>query len=494
MTEWLALVVAVPLAAAAVTAPLGLRPQRVVALGAHLLALALTGTVLARVAGGDLLVSRLGGWHARIAVPLVADPLAGLLVALAALMVLVCAWFAVVSGADERPGFHPLVLVLSAGVYGAFLTGDLFTLFVFVEVMLVPSYILLAMGGDRPASAAYVTVNLLASTVLVSGVGLVYATAGTTNLAALAGAARESGESAMAAGVVVFALAGKAAVVPLHLWLPRTYPVAPPVVTALFSGLLTKVGVYGLYRMYAVVFDGDPRYRWLVLGVAVVTMVVGVAEAVGQNAMRRILASHMVSQVGYLVIGLGVFTAVGVTAAVFYLVQYVLVKGALFLVAGAVERVHGTDALDRLGGLSRASPLLAAAFLGAALSLAGIPPFSGFVGKLLLVFAAFDDVVWWVGGVAVAVSLGTLLSMVKIWNGVFWGAPVPVAAAGRAGDEPEAPEAPPRIPVRLVLPAVALTVLSLLLGLGADGLLTLSARAANGLLAPERYVEAVLTR
>lgn len=486
MTGWLALLVALPLAAAAVAALAGPHAQRVVALAAHAAALSLAVLVLVRVGDGTVVVSRLGGWPGPLAVPLVADPLAGLLLVLAALVVLVCTWFAVVSDRDDQPGFHPLVLVLSAGVYGAFLTGDLFTLFVFVEVMLVPSYVLLALGGDRSAAGTYVAVNLLASTVLVAGVGLVYATAGTTNLAALAGAAGESGRVAAAAGVVAFALAAKAAVVPLHLWLPRTYPAAPPVVTALFSGLLTKVGVYGLYRLYAVVFDGDPRYRGLVLGVAVATMVVGVVEAVGQDAVRPVLSSHMVSQVGYLVVGLGLFGVAGVSAAVFYLVQYVLVKGALFLVAGAVETTHGTGSLDRLGGIARGSPVLAAVFLAAALSLAGIPPFSGFVAKLLLVRAAFGDGAWLVGGVAVAVSLGTLLSMVKIWNGVFWGAPVGAGAAG--------PAAPPRVPLRLVLPAAVLAVLSLGLGLGAEGLLVLSERAAEQLVDPTGYVEAVLAR
>ncbi|HMA46338.1 MAG TPA: proton-conducting transporter membrane subunit, partial [Frankiaceae bacterium] len=197
------------------------------------------------------------------------------------------------------------------------------------------------------------------------------------------------------------------------------------------------------------VFDADPRYRGVLLVLAELTMVVGVLGAVGRNGMRDILSFHMVSQNGYLLLGLALFGPLGLAAGIFYTVRYIMVKGSLFLSAGAVETLRGTGRLDRLGGMAGGRPVLAVAFLLAALSLAGIPPLSGFVAKVLLIRAAFTDGQYAPGAIAVAVSFFTLLSMVKIWNGVFWGRspePDPVVAEPRpapipavAGGAPDTP-------------------------------------------------------
>lgn len=441
---------------------------------------------LTQTADGSVLAHQVSGWPEGIAIPYVIDAFSALLLSAAAFLVLICCVYAAASGEDRDTFFPPLVLVLSGGVYGAFVTGDLFHLFVMVEVALVPSYVLLTRSGSARsvrAGRVYVTVNLFISTTLLLGIGLVYGVTGTVNLAELAGVAAESPAAGIAMGVVLIALAGKAAMVPVHWWLPRTYPFASPSISALFSGLLTKIGVYGLFRVYAVAFEVDERLQAIILTVCVVGMVVGVLGALGSSGMRAILSFHMSSQVGYVLIGLGLFTLAGLGASVFYLVQYMIAKTALFLAVGAVERVTGSGDLRRLGGIARRSPLLAAAFLVPALSLAGIPPLSGFVAKFALVVAAADAAAWVAAGAAVAVSLLTLLSMLKIWNGAFW------------GDEPApAPAPPPPVPVRLILPVLALSVLSVVFGVGAEPMLALSETAATNLLDLSPYIEAVTGR
>ncbi|MGF1646384.1 MAG: monovalent cation/H+ antiporter subunit D family protein [Kineosporiaceae bacterium] len=453
--------------------------------------LAFAGWTLTETADGSVIAHQVSGWPPGISIPFAVDTLSALMLAVTSLLVLVCSLYAAAAGEDGEDGdrhLASLVLVMSGGVYGALATADLFNLFVMVEVALVPSYVLLTRSGLLPALRAgrvYVTVNLLISTTLLLGVALVYGVAGTVNLGELAGAARESEATAVAAGVVLVALAGKAAVVPLHGWLPRSYPYAATSLSAMFSGLLTKIGVYGLFRVYSVVFEGDERLEWVIQAVLVVTMAVAVLGALGETTMRAILSFHMTSQVGYILLGLGFFGGAGLAASIFYLIHHIVVKAALFLAVGAVERTHGTGDLSRLGGMARRSPLLAIAFLVPALSLAGIPPLSGFVAKFTLVLAAVRAEAYVAAGVAVAVSLFTLLSMLKIWNGAFWGdAPDPQPDAQPTG-------AAGRVPRRLVLPALALAAVTVGLGLGAEGLLALSVTAAENLVDTGGYVEAV---
>ncbi|WP_308015579.1 proton-conducting transporter membrane subunit [Pseudonocardia sp. ICBG1293] len=261
----------------------------------------------------------------------------------------------------------------------------------------------------------------------------------------------------------------------------------------LFSGLLTKVGVYALFRVYSVVYDGDPRFLPVVLVAALLTMVVGVLGAVGAGGMRQISTFHMVSQIGYIVLGLAISTPAGLAAAIYFLVQYVLGgaagQGGPADGAGAVEQYVGTDTLSRLGGLAARNPATAVAFALSALSLAGIPPLSGFVAKLALVVGAVEAGMVTAALVAVGVSVVTLLSMLKIWNGAFWGGDAPEPDPGAGAGTVVAL----RVPVRAVVPALALGSLSLLLGLWAEPLLALSTVAGQGLADTAAYVGAVGT-
>lgn len=489
MTRLLPLAVAIPLAlgAATVAAP-ALAVRRALSLGGGAVLIAIGAVLGWATYDGTVVVSHIGGWPAPFAIPFAADTFTALMLTVSGLMIVACVALAIARRDDEHPMFHALTLVLTAGVAGAYLTADLFNLYVWVEVMLIASYVLLTLGASARrirAGVVYVTANLLASALLLVGVALIYGVTGTVNLAALAGAALTPGATAVAGVMVLAALGVKASLVPVHGWLPRAYPEAVPTVTALFSGLLTKVGVYAIYRVDSVVFAGAPGLRLPLLVVASVTMVLGVLGAVGRGTMREILSFHMVSQIGYLLLAVGVFGPAALAAGVFFLVQYIVVKTSLFLSAGAVEALEGTGDLDALGGLVRSRPLLAGAFATAALSLAGFPPLSGFVAKLALVRAAFDAGRGWAAGVAVVVSFLTLLSMVKIWNAVFWGKhPDPL---------PARPPEPTRARSRaIVAPAAVTAVLTLVVGLGAQGLWVMAERAGRTLSDPSAFVRAVL--
>ncbi|WP_369055672.1 proton-conducting transporter transmembrane domain-containing protein [Kineococcus terrestris] len=499
--------VALPLLVAAVLlllrGRLDPRAGTVLAAACTAVVVALGAVLLARTLDGQVPVTQLGGWPAGIAVVLVADAFSALLLVLTSAVVLLGLLYAFGTGEAGSEMFAPLVLVVSAGVSGVLLTGDLFNLFVFVEVVLVPSYVLLLLArGARAVGPGrlYVTVNLLASTVFLAGTGLVYGVAGTVQLGELAGAAREDGALALAAAPLLLAMAVKSAVVPLHTWLSPTYAAAGPAVVVLFSGLLTKVGLYVLFRLYAVLYDGDDRWLPVVLVLAVLTTVFGVLRAVGEHGARSVLLSHAVSQIGYVLVGLGLFTVAGLSAATFFLVQYVLVKAALFMVSGAVERRCGTDELSQLGGLVRTQLPLAAAFAASALALVGVPPTSGFVAKLQLATAAAAAGAWWVLAAVVAVSFVTLVSMLKLWNGVFWGEPGPASGpaarpAEGAGGGAVAVAAPARPSAlqraALVGPPLLLAATALVLGVAAGPLLSASDAAARALVDTGAWVAAV---
>jgi multicomponent Na+:H+ antiporter subunit D len=272
----------------------------------------------------------------------------------------------------------------------------------------------------------------------------------------------------------------KAAVFPLFFWLPASYHTPPAAVSAVFAGLLTKVGVYALIRVFTLVFAERPGFAPdLILWVAGLTMVTGVLGAAAQGEFRRILSFHIVSQIGYMIMGLGLGTPLALAGSVFYITHHIVVKTNLFLVSGIVHRLQGTLELPRLGGLYAHRPGLALVFLVSALSLAGLPPLSGFFAKLALVRAGLEDGRFAIVATALAVSLLTLYSMTKIWSEAFWkdGAPPP----------------PVRSPA-LLGPSLALAALTVAIGLGAGPLFEISLRTAGQLVEPSAYIRAVLGR
>jgi len=485
-------------------------------------------------ADGTVLAHQVAIWPEGVSIPFVADAFSSLLLLVTAVLSAVCFQYLIASGEARSPSIASFVIVLAGGVGGALLTADLFNLFVFIEVMLLPSYgllVILSRRGGMGGSRLYVTVNLLASTLFLAGVGLIYAVEGTVNLAELAGAADDP-VTAIAAAVCLAAIAVKAAVFPVHGWLARTYAATSPAVAALFSGLHTKVAVYIFYRISAVIFEGEATWMLAILILASVTLIVGAFAAVGEREIRPLLVFQMISGIGFILVGVALFTPLGIAAGIAYMVHHMIVMGSLLLVASAIEQTYGSGRLDRVAGLRTREPLLTAAFVVGALSLAGLPPFSGFVAKYALVLASADAGQVLVAGVLVVISLVALMSMMKVWADMFNGkrhADVELLAAEarvrtRAGlldDDPVdgddvAAEAewaierhdPPRgvqpadedphdhrgtrIPVRLIVPALVLAGLSVALGLGGELLLSLAEQASVGLVDTSDYVRAVM--
>ncbi len=491
MSALVALTVVGPLLAAALTLALRARPRLrdAVTLITLVGVTAAATAILVQVEGTGTIVVRVGGWDPELGIVLVADMFAALVLVVAMATILVVEIFAIgqrrsAAGADPQV-VAPVLLVLTSGVALAIVTGDLFTLFVAFEMILVASYVLLTHQGRRGqirSGMTYVVINLLASTLFLLGVAFVYAATGTVNMALLAERIPQL-DAGTRIGIgtwflVVFG--SKAAMFPLFSWLPDSYPTAPTTITAVFAGLLTKIGVYSLIRFHTLtdMVDLGP----IVLVAAGATMLVGVAGALAQDDMKRILSFHIVSQIGYMLLGLGLFSVAGVAGAILFLVHQIPVKTVLFLVGGLVESTHGTSALDRIGGLATRWPLLGALFAVPALSLAGLPPFSGFVAKLALVDAAIAESSTPIVVVALAGSLLTLLSMTKIWLGVFWGAP-----AGA----PAVPSVRGSLGTMVLATGLAVAG-TLAVAVFAGPLWDMSERAAVELLDRQPYIEAVI--
>ncbi|MEX2627865.1 MAG: proton-conducting transporter membrane subunit [Ilumatobacteraceae bacterium] len=405
------------------------RMQRVISFVGLTGALAASLVLVVHVDRNDApAVARLGGWPASIAITYVVDRLAGLMLVVTFAMLLVVLVYAVgARGTDEAsPYYHPAYLALAGGICAAFLSGDLFHLFVAFEVLLLASYVLLTLNanpGQVRTGTTYVVLNIVESMLLLTAIGLIYGATGTLSMADLPErlAALDPGTSMGLHLLLLIAFGMKAAVFPLFFWLPDSYPTAPSPVTAVFAGLLTKVGVYALIRTQTLLFPD--QLRTLLAVVAAATMIIGVLGAIAQSDIKRILSFHIVSQIGYMVLGLAIGGPAAVAATVFFLLHQIPIKTSLFLVEGIVSRTRGTSALDRLSGLARSSGVLGLLFLLPALSLAGLPPFSGFIAKLGLVQAGIDDGHHTLIAIALIGSLLTLVSMTKIWTNAFWGVP-----------------------------------------------------------------------
>jgi multicomponent Na+:H+ antiporter subunit D len=423
--------VLIPLLTAVATMLLHQQPrlQRSVSIAGAVILLLNAAWLMEQVSGGELLSVATGNWPLPYAIEFVADRLSGIMVMITALLGLGVLVYeqGMPPSTDESFMMHPLVHGLLAAVCGTVLTADLFNLYVWFELMLITVLgLLVAHGGLRNLDAAfrYFALNLLGTLVFLTAVALLYGATGQLNFSALAEAVqrpeiKDPVQIYIAMLFTAFLL--KAAAFPLYFWLPASYHTLPLPLLALIGGLITKVGVYVLLRLMGEVFTGLPWVFYQALGwIAVFTMVSGVLGAAFHWDLRRILAFHIVSQIGYMLLALALVTPQGATAGVFFMVHNILAKAALFLIAGIMWRSAGHYDLRRIGGLYHVRPLLALLFLVAAFSLVGVPPSSGFWGKFMLVRESFVQGHFLWGGFALAVGVLTLYSMVKIWIEGFW--------------------------------------------------------------------------
>ena len=418
-----------------------------------------------------------------------ADGFSAIMIITSMIVAVTANWFATAAGETEARFYPALTLILITGANGAFLTADLFNFFVMIEVMLLPSYGLLAMTGtpDRlTAGRLFVLVNLAASTLLVLGVGLVYGVTGAVNIAALQGVAAGNGPATVAVGVVVVAIAVKAGLFPVHTWLPRTYPSTSAAVMGIFSGIHTKVAVYMLMRIWVVIFDLDERWNWLIIVVMVISMMIGAFAGLAENSIRRVLAYQMVTGMPFILVMLA-FAAdsprLALSAAILYTLHHMITMGALILNSGAIEETYGTGRLKRLSGLMRREPWTAAVFAAGAFSVVGFPVFSGMWGKVGLVVSAASTgdarSIVVITAVIVA-SVGALLSMLRVWQNVFW------------GPDMQRYDAAVTIRWSVLAPSAVMVLISVAMFVFAGPLLGSVHHATDGLLDVDAYSDAVL--
>lgn len=444
-----------------------------------------------------ILADQMGNWAAPFGITLVADLLSAIMVVITAVMGFAVAVYSLadIDKSRESFGYYPLLHLLLMGVNGTFLTGDIFNLYVWFEVMLISSFVLLALGNKKTqmeGAIKYVIINIISSAFLLAGIGLMYGMFGTLNMADLANRVPDFESPGMVTAVSMLFMVSfsiKAAMFPLFFWLPASYHTPPVAISAIFAGLLTKVGVYTLIRFFTLIFVQDVAYTHnILLWASGLTMLTGVLGAAAQNEFRKILSFHIISQIGYMVMGLALFTPLAIVGSVFYIVHHIIVKTNLFLVSGVANKLVGSFELNKLGGLYRHHPWLGALFLIPAFSLAGFPPLSGFWAKLTLIFAGLEIESYPIVIVALVVGLLTLFSMTKIWAAAFW--------SPLADEKLDISDFRKRITpwdlTLLVIPMVILAILTLTIGLYAQPFFDVSLEAAEQLLDPSLYIRAVL--
>ncbi|GAC80535.1 multisubunit sodium/proton antiporter, MrpD subunit [Gordonia malaquae] len=513
-----------PMLGAALTLLRGRSPnfQRPVTVGAITIALVASAMMLYLTSVHGTFAVNIGGWGGRdggdspLGITLVVDRLAALMLVVSTTVLLCVVVYAIGQGirdgTTEQPVsiFLPTYLILTAGVCNAFLAGDLFNLYVSFEVLLAASFVLLTLGASAErvrAGASYVMVSMVSSLIFLAGIAFAYTTTGTLNLAEMAVRLDDVPDGTRNAlyAVLLVAFGIKAAVFPLSTWLPDSYPTAPAPVTAVFAGLLTKVGVYAIVRAHSLLFPGGTMDTVLMIA-GLLTMLVGIFGAIAQADIKRLLSFTLVSHIGYMIFGIAVGSVESTSAAIYYVAHHILVQTTLFLVVGLIERQAGSSSLRRLGGLI-ASPLLAVLFLIPALNLGGIPPFSGFLGKVALLEAgaAQGSVLSWVliAG-SVITSLLTLYVMARIWTKGFWRARADAPEGEMAASTPSAlveegtdvlihdREDVGRMPVTMVVPTAAMVACGIALTVWAGPIFEFTGSAAHAVLDRADYIGAVL--
>jgi multicomponent Na+:H+ antiporter subunit D len=402
----------------------------------------------------------LGGWDAPFGIELFADPMSAAMTLITAVVALLTAVFqeSDADSVEAGPAFHPLLFVLLGAVGGTFVTGDLFNLYVWFEVMLLSALGLFALGGEPrnlDATAKYFVLNAVGTIFFLITIGLLYASTGHLNFTALARASELEGAARWLpfVSLLIVAFLVKAGAFPVFAWLPASYPVLPAPVLALFAGLLTKVGVFAVLRMLHDVFTGTPALVYEALGwVASASMIVGALGAIYHWDMRRILAFHIVSQVGYMLFGIAIGTDGASVATLYYVLHHIAAKSNLFLVAAVVARLTGSYDLRRCGGLYTSRPGLALVFLVSALAMVGVPPLSGFWAKLMLLREGVAEARYAWTFAALLTGFLTLYSMMKIWFEAF--------LKERPGEHVESRDAPRLAPAyAAIIGFAAVTVL-----------------------------------
>ena len=436
-------------------------------------------------------------WQAPFGIVFVADLLAVTMVLLTSIAGFAVSIFSSTGLSRQRMlyGYFPIFHFLLMGLNGAFLTGDIFNLYVWFEVIIISSFVLMTLGGRKQqleGAVKYMALNILASTFFLTGIGILYGITGSLNMADLAIKIHEVENKSLVGITSVFFILGfgiKSAVFPLYYWLPSSYHTPPSAVAATFGGLLTKVGIYAMLRVNSLIFNPDEFTKHLLMGMAVLTILTGAFGALIKTSIRRLFSYLIICHIGFMVGGIAMFTTIALTGTVFYLIHEIMVKTNMFLIAGLIRQLRGTMSMEKLGGLYREYPKISLLIAIVLFSLVGIPPLSGFWPKIYLFSGAFEGQHYYFVAALINGSLATLYVIAKMWADVFWkDTPEHIMRDDKFKPLPLFSK------ILLVLPICILGFVSVYIGLNAEAIIHVAQRISGELINPESYIKAVLNK
>lgn len=477
------------------------KAQRILSVAGSLLVLGLSIHLFAKVWNEGILVMNAANWKAPFGIIFVADVFSSTMVLLTSIAGLAVSIFSAAAVSPQRAkfGYFSIYHLLLMGLMGAFLTGDIFNLYVWFEVIIISSFVLLTLGGRKgqiEGAVKYMAMNILASMIFLTGIGILYGITGSLNMADLSLKVAQVENRNLINLASFFFIVGfgiKSAVFPLYFWLPSSYHTPPSAVAAIFGGLLTKVGIYALYRMFTLIFVPDSYIQVIFIGMAVLTILTGAFGAIIKTNMRRLFSYLIVCHIGYIIAGLGLFNKVALMGAMFYLIHDIVVKTNLFMVAGVIRNIGGSMDMQKLGGFYASWPRLSLLMAVVLFSLVGIPPLSGFWPKVYLFEGGFEAGSYVYIGALIVGSLVTLFVIARLWATVFWKNAPEEALDRRAvlgsmdflawsrGQQ-----------ALLVVPIALLAAVSLYIGFGAEHVVLTVERIAEEMLDTRPYIEAVL--
>jgi multicomponent Na+:H+ antiporter subunit D len=471
--------------------------QKLISVSGSLIALVISLLLLIKVDHEGIQITQAGGWAAPFGITFVADTFSALLVLLTAIAGFAVSVYSVgsVRNARIKFGYFPIFHLLIMGLSGAFLTGDIFNLYVWFEIIIISSFVLLTIGGEKAqieGAIKYVTMNLLASVIFLTAIAILYGLTGSLNMADLSLRVAEIENRGLVNVTAILFLVGfgiKSAVFPLYFWLPASYHTPPPAISAIFGGLLTKVGVYAMLRVFTLIFIPDSFLTTVIMGIAIFTILSGGIGALIQNNVRKIFSYLIICHIGFMLSGLGLYSSLAIAGAVFYLVHDIIVKTNLFMVSGLIFKFKGTYSMRLLGGFYKEHPLLSLLMAVPLFSLVGIPPLSGFWGKLLLLQGAMDQSNILVVVFIILGNFLTLFIIARMWSEVFWkdGPDLSVKKNVKYFSALK-----PLKRKAMVGSVLFLAAISLGIGFGAEWVMGLSIKIAENLMDPSLYIQAVL--
>lgn len=460
-----------------------------------LVGLGFAANLFVKVFYGEILIMNAANWEAPFGIVFVADLLSSTFILLTAIAALAVSVFSAIGVGRARMlyGYFPIFHFLIMGLNGAFLTGDIFNLYVWFEVIIISSFVLLTLGGRKPqleGAVKYMAMNILASMFFLTGIGILYGITGTLNMADLSLKILLVENRAVVNLTAMFFLIGfgiKSAVFPLYFWLPSSYHTPPSAVAAVFGGLLTKVGIYALFRVFTLIFVPNDFIRALFIGIGIMTILTGAFGALIKDNIRRLFSYLIVCHLGFVIGGFGIYTKIAFVGAIFYLVHDIIVKTNLFLMTGLIRQLRGSMSLSKLGGIYADYPKLSLLMAIVLFSLAGIPPLSGFWPKIYLIEAAYENGKYIFIGSIIIGSFITLFLMAKVWSKVFW------KDASTDAIIVDKFESLNRYEKKLlVLPIGLLAFISLFIGLNVEMIVQVADRIADGMMDTSLYINAVL--